>query len=61
MPRKIAIVAALVLAVFLIARWETVWGYGQAQNFTLLDLRKQPVTLSSLRGQPVVLCFYFLG
>ena len=61
MPRKLAIVGALALAAFLVSRWGTVWGYGQAQNFTLLDLQKKPVTLSSLKGSPVVLCFYFLG
>ena len=61
MPRKLAIVGFLAVCALLASNLSTVWGYGKAQNFTLLDLQKKPVTLSSLKGSPVVLCFYFLG
>ncbi len=61
MLRRIAVVGILALLTIVVSNWGTVWGYGQAQNFTLLDLQKKPVTFSSFKGTPVVLCFYFLG
>lgn len=61
MSRKWILAGAVALGVLVYQGWGVVFGYGPAQNFTLLDLEKKPVTLSSLRGRPVVVCFYFLG
>lgn len=61
MGKKFLITGLLGVAILAVARWDTVWGGGQAKDFTLTDLDSKPVSLSSLRGRPVVLCFYFLG
>jgi len=61
MGRRLVITGLLGIAILVLARWDTVWGGGQAKDFTLLDLDGRPVSLSGLRGRPVVLCFYFLG